>query len=158
MRKILALAIVLLLLVLSVAPVSAQVDPQVAMQGSGSWLLEPEDVDAKVALHIDTATGIVKMRASIPGGLTRDGQFITGAYWVAEVIDWTVVDDTVTVHIEGEAFWLPSRELATDQPGEVWLKGVLTGPGNRGEISFFVVEPVPGADPLFTIPGTIIIR
>jgi len=67
-------------------------------------------------------------------------------------MDWAIDDGTVTVHIEGQRFWLPSREPAPG-PVEMRVDGVLTGPGNRGEISLW---PTPELL-LFTILGTIII-
>ncbi len=155
MRKILVLTIVLMLFALSVAPISAEThQPQVIMQGSGQVEFPFGSKGfANITLHVDTATGKMRMELSIPRGvMTPDGQFITGLYAVAEVTGHTIDGSTVTVDVWGETFFRPSRE-SLGPPSELQIVGKLTGPGNRGTIS---AGEAPGFQ--FTIPGTIIIR
>jgi len=159
-KRIIAMVLVAVLVAGGLGSFAYAQEGSVTMQGSGTWPdMQPEGVDGKVALYINTETGIVQARAIIPGGVIRDEQFVTQGYWEAEVTGWDIDGGIVTVDIEGQAFWLPSRELAGDQPEEVWVVGEPKGPGNRGDISFWVV-PVAGAQPMrvFIIPGTIIIR
>jgi len=139
-----------MLVALSAAPVLANDEPRVIMQGSGQVVFGEDD--AIFTIHINTAANAVRMSAIIPGGTTMpepDGQRITGLYWEGEVTFWEIADDTVTVDCLIEAYLLPSHEPF---PGigayEVQIEGVLTGPGNRGEI---ILDGL-------TIPGTIIIR
>ena len=150
MRKIVGLAIVLMLFALSVAPISAQTQPRVIMHGSASQVEFPPGVDANVVVHVDTASGMVRLQVSHPGGFVGPGgEFITGRYAIGEVTGWIIDGTTVTIDAEGQMYLLPSREPhGPSGPGQ-FVVGELTGPGNRGYITILG---------WLTIPGTIIIR
>lgn len=156
MRKIVGLAIALLLLALFAAPVSAQT-LQVTIQGSGHVVFGADD--AIFTVHIDTATDTVEMKAVFPGRVTTpDGQFVTGLYWQGEIKYYKVYGNIVTVNCLVTAYLLPWHEPF---PGigayEVPVQGELTGPGKRGNIVVGDPNGEPGMD-YMTMPGTIIIR
>ncbi len=159
MRKILVLTIVLMLLVLSVAPVSAQT-PQVTIQGSGKLMLPlfpdspgyPGYVEANVTVHLDTATGKFRITQIIPRGFMLAPEVrAIGVYAVGEVTDWEVDGNSVSVEILFDGYFLlpgqPPVLFVEDFP--FYLEGLLTGPGNRGEITF---------PDIGTIPGTIVMH
>lgn len=154
MRKILVLAISILLLVLAAAPVSAQVEQQVTIRGSGPLVFGT--YDAIFSIQVNTETGKVAMKMMFPGTIAADGhgyeQFLAGLYWEGEINDYSVDGNAVTVDCQLTTYMLPWHELWPNEPtGELLVQGELTGPGNRGEIT--IDAPWGG-----TIPGTIIIR
>ena len=152
MRKIVGLAIVLLLLALFATPVSAQT-LQVTIQGSGHVLFQTSQTvfsNSIFTVNIDTARDTVQMRVIFLERATApDGQFLTGLYWEGEITGYTIDDDTVTVDCLVTAYLLPWHEPFPGLgPYEVPVKGELTGLGKQGQITIGSL----------VIPGTIIIR
>ena len=154
MRKIAVLALVLLLLALFAAPVSAQVEqPEVTMTGSGQLMLPPPPayVEANVTVHLDTATGKFRLTQIFPGGIMLfPGVRAIGNYAVGEVTYWEVDGNSVSVDILFDGYF-----LLTGQPPVLFvedfafhIEGLVTGPGNRGQITF---------PDIGTIPATIVI-